>query len=107
MKLRIKKDDTVKVVAGANKGKVGKVLAVNSDSMRVLVEGVNMRKKHVKASATHTEGGVIEQEGSLHYSNVMLMDDSEKPTRIGIQREKKDGVNQITRIARSTGKALQ
>jgi large subunit ribosomal protein L24 len=106
MKLRIKKNDTIKVIAGAEKGKTGKVLQVNRDAMRVLVEGINVRKKHVRAGTAHPEGGIIELERPIHYSNVMLMDENEQPTRLKIQRERKDGVNQITRIAKTTGNPI-
>lgn len=70
MKLKIKKDDEVKVITGSDKGKTGRVLQVYPDKMKVLVEGVNIRKKHTRPSQTNQEGGIIETAIPIHYSNV-------------------------------------
>ncbi|MDP4858365.1 MAG: 50S ribosomal protein L24 [Desulfobacterales bacterium] len=86
-KCRIKKDDKVKVIAGKDKGKIGKVLKVIRKKNRVLVENVNMVKRHAKPSAQNRQGGIIEGEAPIHWSNLMLMcSKCMAPTRIKIQR---------------------
>ena len=83
-KLHIKKGDTVYVNAGNDKGKTGKVLSVNPDKDRVIVEGVNMVKKHTKPNSKQPQGGIVEQEAGIHISNLQLIDPkSGKPTRVG------------------------
>jgi large subunit ribosomal protein L24 len=98
---KIKKDDTVQIISGRDKGKSGKVLKVDTTKERVYVEGCNMQTKHSKPNAKNPNGGIINQEGSIHISNVMLMADG-KPTRVGF--EIKDGKK--VRIAKKTGKAI-
>jgi large subunit ribosomal protein L24 len=71
MKYKIKKNDEVVVISGANRGKRGKVLEVLRDACRVIVEGVGLRKKYIKKDQSHPEGGEVERESSIHYSNVM------------------------------------
>jgi large subunit ribosomal protein L24 len=86
-KCRIKKDDKVKVIAGKDKGKIGKVLKVIRKKNRALVENVNMVKRHAKPSAQNRQGGIIEGEAPIHWSNLMLMcGKCMAPTRIKIQR---------------------
>lgn len=72
LKLTIRKDDQVQVISGREKGKVGKVLRVDSKNQRITVEKVNLAKRHVKPSQKNPQGGVLEKEASLHYSNVLL-----------------------------------
>ena len=85
-KLHIKKGDTVIVLAGEDKGKTGKVLKVDVDKQRAIVEGVNVVKKSAKPSAKNPQGGIVEQEASIHISNLNLIDPkSGKPTRVGIK----------------------
>ncbi|SFQ40007.1 large subunit ribosomal protein L24 [Lachnospiraceae bacterium XBB1006] len=96
--LKIKKGDTVKVIAGKDRDKQGKVIAVNQKNHTVLVEGVNMVKKHTKPSMANQEGGIISQEAALDISNVMLVHDG-KATRVGF---KMDGDKKV-RYAKSTG----
>jgi large subunit ribosomal protein L24 len=72
-KLTLKKNDTVQVIAGRDKGKIGKILEVDRVAMRVKVEKVNVVKRHMKASQQNPQGGIIEKEIPLHYSNVLLM----------------------------------
>jgi len=74
MKLKIKKGDEVEVIAGKNKGARGRVLMVQPTAMRILVEGVNIRKKAVRPSPKHPNGGIVEMEGPIHYSNVQHAD---------------------------------
>ena len=71
-KIRLKRNDIVVVIAGKDKGKRGKILKVLRDENRVIVEGVNFIKKHVRPSAQHRHGGIIEREGPIHVSNVMI-----------------------------------
>ncbi|MDD9272104.1 50S ribosomal protein L24 [Paenibacillus sp. GCM10023248] len=83
-KLHVKKDDTVFVITGKDKGKKGRVIAAYPRENRVLVEGVNMVKKHAKPSQQNPQGGILTQEAAIHVSNVMLIDPkSGKPTRVG------------------------
>ena len=99
--MKIKKGDTVKVIAGKDKDKEGKVIAVNKENGTVLVEGVNMRTKHTKPSASNPEGGIIHQEGPIDASNVMVMHEG-KATRVGFKVE--DGKK--VRVAKTTGKVI-
>jgi large subunit ribosomal protein L24 len=83
-KLHVKKDDTVFVITGKDKGKKGRVIAAYPRENRVLVEGINMVKKHAKPSQQNPQGGILNQEAPIHVSNVMLIDPkSGKPTRVG------------------------
>jgi large subunit ribosomal protein L24 len=82
IKLFIRKNDQVAVIAGKDKGKQGKVLKVDSKSMKLTVEGVNMVKRHVKPSQTNPQGGIVQKEGAIAYSNVLLVSPTtKKPTR--------------------------
>lgn len=84
-KWRVKKGDTVVVISGKNKGKVGEILSVNRKDHKVSVKGVNVVKKHVRASMT-TTGGIVEKELPIHVSNVMHQDPKTKaPTRVGFK----------------------
>jgi large subunit ribosomal protein L24 len=81
--LRIKKGDTVIVLTGKNKGKSGRILSVLPSKERVIIEGLNIVKRHMKPSKKYTKGGIIEKESPIHISNVMLMcPKCNKPTRI-------------------------
>ena len=99
--MKIKKGDTVKVIAGKDKDKEGKVIAVNRKDNTVLVEGVNMLTKHTKPSAANQNGGIVHQEGPIDISNVMYVHNG-KPTRIGF---KMDGDKKV-RVAKSTGEVI-
>jgi len=83
-KLHVKKDDNVIVITGKDKGKKGRVIAAYPRENRVLIEGVNMVKKHSRPSQQNPQGGIVEQEAAIHVSNVMLLDPkTNKPTRVG------------------------
>ena len=99
--MKIKKGDTVKVIAGKDKDKEGKVIAVNQKDGKVLVEGVNMLTKHTKPSVANQNGGIIHQEGPIDISNVMYVHKG-KATRVGF---KMDGDKKV-RVAKSTGEAI-
>ncbi len=103
-KLHIKKDDKVIVIAGADKGKSGKVLKVFVDDNRALVEGVHMVSKSTKPSAKHPQGGIIKQEAPIHISNLSLIDPkSGKPTRVSVKHEGKN----VVRIAKKSGEEIK
>ena len=104
-KLHIKKNDTVVVLAGQDKGKTGKVLKVLVDENRALVEGVNMVSKSTKPSAKNPQGGIVKQEAPIHISNLSLVDPkSGKPTRVGINVAE-DGKK--VRIAKKSGEEIK
>ena len=84
--MKIKKGDTVKVLAGKEKDKEGKVIAVNTKDNTVIVENVNMVSKHTKPSAANQNGGIVSQEAPIHISNVMLLFEK-KPVRVGFKIE--------------------
>lgn len=99
----LKTGDKVKVIAGKDKGKEGNVLSINAKTNRVVVKGVNMIKKHEKPSQSNTNGGVVEKEGTINASNLMLIDpESGKPTRVGFKVV--DGKK--VRVAKVSGKAI-
>jgi large subunit ribosomal protein L24 len=115
-KVRIKKGDTVQVISGnkENRGKQGRVIAVYTDTQRVLVEGVNRIKKHTKVGqnerGTRT-GGIVTTEAPVHISNVQLVDpETKKPTRVGIRTEtvERDGRTRTVRVrvAKRSGKDI-
>jgi large subunit ribosomal protein L24 len=82
-KIKIKTGDNVKVITGNNKGSEGKVLKIVSDKNRLLVEGVNMVKKHMKPNAQNPQGGIVEKEAFIHVSNVSLLTSSGEATKVG------------------------
>ncbi|MFF5174926.1 50S ribosomal protein L24 [Micromonospora sp. NPDC000089] len=106
MTVKVKKGDTVVVIAGKDKGAKGKVIAAYPRQDKVLVEGVNRVKKHTRVSTTQRgakTGGIVTQEAPIHVSNVQILDSEGKPTRVGYRI---DDNGQKVRIARSTGKDL-
>ena len=100
---KIKVGDTVKVIAGKDLGKQGKVTSIDRENHRVLVEGVNKVTKHNKPSARNAEGGIVEIEAPLDISNVMLVVDG-KTTRVGF-KVNEDGTK--VRVAKKTGKEIK
>jgi large subunit ribosomal protein L24 len=109
MTLKIRRDDTVRIITGKDKGKTGRVLRVDPEKHRVYVEGANIIKRHTRPrSLRDTQraqelGGIIEKEGPIHVSNVMLIDpDSGEPTRVGIKRE---GGRRV-RVAKKSGREI-
>ena len=99
--LKIKKGDTVRVIAGKDKDKEGKVLSVNAKDKKVVVEGVNMITKHMKPSAMNQQGGIVNREAPISIANVMYVHKG-KPTRIGFRIE---GDKKV-RVAKSTGETI-
>ena len=104
--MKVKKGDTVEVVAGKDKGARGKVIAAYPRLDRVLVEGVNRVKKHTRIRTTQRgskTGGIVTQEASIHVSNVMVVDPDGAPTRVGYRVDEN---GHKVRVARSSGKDL-
>ncbi len=110
--LKIRSDDRVQVISGKDRGKTGRVLRVEPAKERVYVEQLNMVKRHTRpqqnagtSAATAAQlGGVIEREGPIHISNVMLLDAKGKPTRVGIERGES---GERVRVAKSSGARLE
>lgn len=104
MAARIRKDDTVVVIAGKDKGRTGKVLQVLPKEERVVVEGVNMVKRHTSPNITHPQGGVIAKEAPLHLSNVALRDPKTgKATRVGFKFVGEGAARRKVRVAKVSG----
>ena len=103
-KFHIKKDDTVIVIAGESKGQKGKVLEMNSKTSRVLVEGINMVKKHTKPNAAYPNGGIIEKEAAILSSNLTLIDPKTgAPTKVG--RKLVNG--KLQRFSKKSGEVIK
>ena len=103
MAAKIKKGDTVVVIAGRDKGRSGEVLEMRRDESRVLVRGVNIVKRHQRQSATQ-EGGIISKEAPIHLSNVALTDPKDgKPTRVGFKIVGKGEERKKVRVAKRSG----
>ncbi len=101
--MHVKKGDKVKVITGKDKGKTGIVLAAFPKKNRVIVEGVNIVKKHVKPNQLNPQGGIVSQEAPIHVSNVMLIDPkSGEPTRVGYKIENGKKV----RVAKKSGAVI-
>ena len=104
MTARIRKDDTVIVIAGKDKGRSGRVLKVMPKEDRVVVEGVNLMKRHTKPDMANPNGGVVSKEAALHISNVALRDPKTgKPTRISIKEVGEGASKRKVRVAKGSG----
>jgi large subunit ribosomal protein L24 len=103
IKVKLKKNDTVKVIAGQDKGKEGKILEIFPAKNKALVEGINMVSKHTKPNAEHPQGGIVPQEAPIHLSNLMLVDAQGKATRVG--RKVEDG--KIVRYSKKSGEVIK
>ncbi|WP_295989810.1 50S ribosomal protein L24 [uncultured Alistipes sp.] len=105
VKLHIKKGDMVYVIAGDNKGQQGKVLRVDAQKQRAIVEGVNICKKATKPNAQNPQGGIVEKEAPIHISNLQVLDPkSGKPTRIG---RKENAEGKLVRYAKKSGEEIK
>ncbi len=103
-KFHIKKGDRVKVIAGANSGKEGKVLFMLGDKNKAIVEGLNMVARHTKPDAANPQGGIIEKEAPIHLSNLMLIDPKTgEPTKVG----RKDVDGKIVRYSKQSGEVIK
>ena len=106
VKIKIKKNDIVKVIAGASKGKEGKIIKVFSKTSRAIVEGANMVSKHSKPNAANPQGGILKQEAAIHISNLMLVDPkSGETTRIGRKRDEETG--KLVRYSKKSGEVIK
>lgn len=101
-KIKIKKGDTVRVIAGANKGTEGTVMSILTSKNKAIVEGVNVVKKHAKPNAQNPQGGIIEKEAPIHISNLSLLTSDGNATRVGYREE--DG--QKVRYAKKTNEVI-
>jgi len=103
-KFKVKKGDTVKILAGESKGSTGRVIRMIPKMNRVVVEGVNIIKKHQKPSAANPQGGIVEMEAPIHISNVAVVDPStNEATRVG---KKLDDNGNLVRYAKKSGEVL-
>jgi large subunit ribosomal protein L24 len=104
-KLKIRKGDLVKVIAGDSKGSQGKIVEVLVEKGRAIVEGANMVSKHTKPNAANPNGGIVKQEAAIHISNLMLVDPkSGKPTRVG---KKRNDAGKLVRVAKKSGEEIK
>ncbi|HNW99416.1 MAG TPA: 50S ribosomal protein L24 [Bacteroidales bacterium] len=103
-KLHIKKGDIVRVIAGDSKGQEGKVLSVLVDKNKAIVEGINMVSKHTKPNAKNSKGGIVKKESPVHISNLMVIDNTGKPARIG---RKEDSKGNIVRYSKKSGEVIK
>lgn len=104
--MKIHKNDTVMVIAGNARGKTGKVLKVYPERERIIIEGVNIIKRHTRPSQKNPQGGIVQREGTIHVSNVMLMDPkTNEPTRVGtkVTVDETTGKKRRMRVAKATG----
>lgn len=104
-KLKIKKGDTVKVIAGDDKGKQGRILSIDKITTRAIVEGINMVTKHTRPTAKNTKGGIVHQEASIHVSNLMLIDAKGNATRVG--RKIDETTNKLARFSKKSGELIK
>ena len=106
VKIKIKKNDIVKVISGASKGKEGKIIKVYRKKYRAIVEGANMVSKHSKPNAANPQGGILKQEAAIHISNLMLVDvKSGATTRIGRKRDEETG--KLVRCSKKSGEVIK
>ncbi len=104
-KLKIKKGDNVKVIAGESKGQQGKVLVVDVDKSRAIVEGVNMVSKNAKPNADNPKGGILKKEAPIHISNLKIVDGAGNATRTGKKLDEK--TNKNVRYSKKTGEVIK
>jgi large subunit ribosomal protein L24 len=107
--MKIRKNDTVMVISGNDKGKTGKVLKVFPKESKIIIEGINVRKRHTKPTQKNPQGGIIEKEAAINVSNVMILDPkSNEPTRIGsrIIMDDKTGKKKIARVSKVSGEMI-
>lgn len=107
--MKIRKNDMVMVIAGNARGKTGKVLKVFSDRDRVIVEGVNIIKRHTRPSQRNPQGGIIQKEAPIHISNVMLLDPkTNEPTRVGTKLivDPATGKKSRVRVSKASGETF-
>lgn len=104
-KLKIKKNDTVKVIAGEDKGQQGRVLRVMVEEQRAIVEGINLVSKHSKPTSANPQGGIVKREAAIHISNLMLVDAKGNSTRVGKKIDEKSG--KTVRYSKKSGEVIK
>jgi large subunit ribosomal protein L24 len=102
-KMRVRRDDQVKVISGKDRGKTGRVLKVDREKQRVYVEGLNIIKRHQRPRTMQEQGGIIEAPGPIHVSNVQLLDPDGQPSRVSVRRD--EGGKRV-RVAKRSGKDI-
>jgi len=108
--MKIKKNDMVMVISGNDRGKTGKILKVFPKLNKVIIEGINMRKRHTKPTQKNPQGGILEKEALIHASNVMMLDPkTNEPTRLGAQiiLDEKTGKKKRARVSKTSGEMIQ
>jgi large subunit ribosomal protein L24 len=105
IKLHIRKGDTVMVIAGDSRGQQGKVLRVDTENYKAIVEGVNMVSKHTKPNAKSPQGGIVKKEAPVHLSNLKIVDNSGKPTRVGRKVDPK--TEKLVRYSIKSGEVIK
>ena len=108
--MKIKKNDMVMIIAGNDRGKTGKILKVFPKTDKVIIEGINMRKRHTKPTQKNPQGGILEKEAPIHASNIMMLDPkSNEPTRLGAQiiLDEKTGKKKRARVSKASGEMIQ
>lgn len=106
MKLKIRKGDVVQVITGDDKGKSGRVLEVYPKKMKLLIEGVNISKRHTKPSQKSQKGGILDKEMPIQFSNVLILDSNKQPARIGIRFDEKGDKRTSIRYSKNDGRDL-
>jgi large subunit ribosomal protein L24 len=104
-KLHVKKGDNVMVISGNSRGQQGKVLLLDNKKKTAIVEGINMVTKHAKPDAKNPQGGIITKESPIKLSNLMVIDGSGKPTRVGRKLDEKSG--KLVRYSKKTGEVIK
>ena len=108
--MKIKKNDMVMIITGNDRGKTGKILKVFPKTDKVIIEGINMRKRHTKPTQKNPQGGILEKEAPIHASNIMMLDPkSNEPTRLGAQiiLDEKTGKKKRARVSKASGEMIQ
>ena len=108
--MKIKKNDMVMIIAGNDRGKTGKILKVFPNINKVIIEGINIRKRHTKPTQKNPQGGILEKEAAIHASNVMMLDPkTNEPTRLGAQiiLDEKTGKKKRARVSKASGEMIQ
>ena len=108
--MKIKKNDLVMIIAGNDRGKTGKILKVFPKANKVIIEGINMRKRHTKPTQKNPQGGILEKEAPINASNVMMLDPkTNEPTRLGAQiiLDEKTGKKKRARVSKASGEMIQ
>jgi large subunit ribosomal protein L24 len=103
-KIKLKKGDTVKVISGESRGSQGKIISIDIEKNRAIVENVNLQSKSEKPNAKNTNGGIVKKEGPIHISNLMYVEDG-KTVRIGRKLDEK--TNKLVRISRKTKEVIK